>query len=248
MISNRKSVLLLPTFLLLGTLATEIPAAVMDIEIVNTAGRIEADGTFLDPNNPGAHFALATLQADELVGATSLNELWWDLEIKVTISSDMVGQDAMIAIDKDVLNQTPHHWTDFHMTLGRGIGEGPGGFVESSETDGLFFKENPAPTEHTGFFKDPPSFDEPGAPDRISWFADPNNPDPNAVAPGVQPGETPFFWLGITVPAAFFGGPEVNNDPTMALFTLRQHASIPEPTSLLLMAIGALAWPRRRKH
>ncbi len=247
MLRNRSRVFLLLQFLLLGSVANSLNAAVTNIEVVRTAGRIEADSIFLDPNDPEAHFFLATLQVDEAVGATDPNQLWWDLEVKVTVSSNMIGQDAMISIDKDVLNQTPYLWTDFHMALGRGIGEGIGGFEESTESDGLFFKENPAPSEHTGFFKDSPTFDELPAPDRVNWFADPGNPDPNAVAPGVAPGQTPFFWLGVNVPADFFGSPEVNNDPTMAVFTLRQHATIPEPSTLLIVAVGLLAVASRRR-
>ena len=220
-------------------------ASVMNIEIINTDGRIEADSFFLPSSDPGAHFSLATLGIDETAGAQSGDELWWDVEVKVTVSTDMIGQDAMIAIDKDVLNNTPYLWTDFHMTLGQGLGAN---FQESDEFDGLFFKENPEPIEKTGFFSNPPERDEPGAPDNLWWFFDPGNPDPNQASFGVAPGETPFFWLGINVPAGLFGGPAVGGDPTMAVFTLRQHASIPEPSAALLFtSAGSLLVLRRRK-
>lgn len=207
-------------------------AEVTNIEIIDTAGNLEiANSFFLRADDPAAHFSLATLGVQELAfPSTNPGGYWWDLVIKVTRSTSQVGQDVMMAIDKDVRNQTPDLWTDFHMTLGQGAGAG---FVESDEFDFLFFKDQPPPIEETGAFHNPPMMDDPSAADNLWWFWDPANGNP-----GQPPGTVSDFWLGINVPDSLFDSP--TGDRTMAIFTLRQHATIPEPSSIALLALGGV--------
>lgn len=206
-------------------------AEVINIEVTRFAGSLEIVNTFfLRADDPQAHFSLATLGVEEIAyPSTNPTGYWWDLEIKVTRATAQVGQDVMIAIDKDVINQTPDLWTDFHMTLGRGIGDG---FAESDEFDFLYFKNDPPPVEKTGSFHNPPMTDEPVAPDNLWWFWDP------PANPGQPPGALSVFWMGINVPDSLFGD-DPTGDRTMATFTLRQHATIPEPSSLVLAGLGA---------
>lgn len=188
------------------------------------------------------HFSIATLDFQELVGPGVLGSgvpapngpgqvAWWDVVVEVTRSTAAVasGQGVMISIDKDVTNNTPLRWTDFHMTVGRGVGPG---FVESDEFDGLFFKTDPAPRLEvppgfTDAFENPPMLDEPGAPDNLWWFN-------GTTKPGQGPGDRTDYWLAISVPGSFFPDPNSGLDPTRTRITLREHASIPEPSSALL--------------
>lgn len=193
---------------------------------------------FFPVGTTGAHLDLATGHIQELVGdPTTPDGLWWDIEFKVTASpndTDPSGrplQPVMLAIDKDVRNMTRFHWTDFHMTLGM-KDPATGEFMESDEFDFLYFKDDPAAKETTGYFDDPPMKDEPVAPDNLWWMG----------GTGVKPGEVAVFWLGIQIPPHKFG------PDGMATFVLREHASIPEPATWGLMAVaGGLAIAARRR-
>ncbi len=216
---------------------------VLGIRIYEVAGDLGIESaTFFPVGTSGAHFSLDTLYVLERAGSTGapdpLRNLWWDLGIEVAVTPNMATMGAMIAIDKDVINRTPFRWTDFHMTLGMGFGDN---FMESNESDLLFFKPNPPPMEKSGAFPNPPMTDEPIDPDSLWW-----GPDPNF--PGVPPGGPPaIFWLGINVPASKFE-PNPTGGPAIARFTLRQHATIPEPSGLVLAAglAVAAAWARRQ--
>ena len=139
----------------------------------------------------GGHFNIATLDFDEDIGPQSPggtpmdpNQVaWWDVEIKVTRSTLDLSENkgVMISIDKDVTNSTNQHWTDFHMTIGRGVGAA---FEESDEFDFLYFKTDPPPLNEVPItnppdpvmaFGNPPMLDEPVAPDNLWWFQDPAN-------------------------------------------------------------------------
>ena len=201
----------------------------------------------------GGHFDIATLDWDEIIGPGAENLVlpssgpnqvaWWDVVIKVTRSDDAArdGRGVMISIDKDVTNNTTRHWSDFHMTLGRGTGAG---FVESDEVDLLYFKNDPAPLNEKPVtpvpnpiqaFENPPMMDEPTAADNLWWFQ-------GGGLPGQAPGTTTDYWLAINVPGSLFGPGQ-----TMATFTLREHASIPEPATVGLLGLaGLMLLPRRR--
>jgi len=182
---------------------------------------------FIPANNPNAHvFATMVLPEtilDPTTPPTGREVAWWDVLIKVTAATTgALNEDVMISIDKDVLNNTRFHWADFHMELGRGIGAA---FERSGEFDFLFFKDEPPPISSDGKFMNPPSQDDAAAPDVLWWDWKP------PVNPGVKPGELARFWLGINVPRELF----VDG---MATFTLRQHATIPEPTTVVLLLAG----------
>ena len=229
---------------------------VTGLGILNAAALRQQDITI--PNQQfiqfGGHFDIATLDFDELVGPAAgdittppsgpFREVaWWDVEIQVTRSPAAADQNqgVMISIDKDVTNNTNRRWQDFHMTVGQGLGPG---FVESDEFDFLFFKTDPAPLNEVPItnppnpvqaFDNPPMLDEPIAPDNLWWFADEND--------GLGPGETTDFWLGISVPNSLFPPGATNTR-----ITLREHASVPEPSALalVLLCAGVLPIVRRR--
>ncbi len=210
---------------------------VENIEIAGTAGvgiNITSP-TFYGPDEAGSVFNLPTLGfKEELVDGN-----WWDVVIKVTLGPNSPNEPVMIGFDKEVCNHTTVDWTDFHITLGTGSG---GSFDESTESDGLFFKTNPEPFESLDRFVDPPMFDEPVAPDNLWWFRD-------AMHPGIPVNGQGRFLFGVTIPANLFVPDPTGGNP-MATITLRQHASIPEPSSFALLigmcAIGASRWTRRR--
>jgi hypothetical protein len=214
---------------------------VTDIQVIGTAGDLSFQQQFIQIG----HFELPTIDVDETVSDGTPDpdprrNLWWDLEIKVTADPTAAEFGAMIAFDKDVRNNTRFLWTDYHMTLGMGLGPN---FMESDEFDNLYFKTDPPPVEKSQppKFANPPMYDEPNAPDNLWWFADP-------PAPGVKPGELAVFWLGINIPPSKFMV-DAAGGPAMATITLRQHASIPEPTSLVLAGcvLAIVSMLRRRR-
>ena len=188
------------------------------------------------------HFSIPTIDFRETIGAGITDfptppsgpgqVAWWDVEIEVTRSTADVSENrgVMISIDKDVTNNTNFLWTDFHMTVGRGVGPD---FEESDEFDHLYFKTDPAPVlevpnnNFVDAFENPPEMDEPVAPDNLWWFA--------GNKPGQAPGERTDYWLALNVPASAFSGA----DPTRTTITLREHASVPEPSGTMLLLAGA---------
>jgi hypothetical protein len=216
-------------------------APVENIQVTGQAGDLQhtRDPLFI----PVGHFMLPTIDVGESAGdggpgTDPRQNLWWDLEIKVTADPSAATLGAMIAFDKDVFNRTRFRWTDYHMKLGMGLGPN---FMESDELDFLSFKGNPAPMEKSGAFPMMPMVDEPVAPDNLWWLIDDTHP-------GVFPGQTPIFWLGINIPPTKFMIPPTGG-PAMATITLRQHATIPEPAAAALagMAIVAIGLLRRRR-
>lgn len=206
------------------------------LDLIGGEDNVDVTGfNFFEINDPNAHLGLATGSIAETVGdPTTTAGLWWDIDLKVSVpvgeldpSTGRPREPVMLGIDKDVLNETRWRWTDFHMTIGM---RDPvtGEFMESDEFDFLFFKTDPAPRTHDGLFDDPPEMDEPVAPDNLDWFA--------RNSPGVLPGQTAFFWLGIQIPPHKF-------DPQtgMARIVLREHATIPEPATIALLACSGLA-------
>lgn len=224
-------------------------AQISNIEVINVEGDATVVGNFIG----NAHLDLPTLQLIEDVfgppgGATGNEIAWWDVEVRVT-QSPTAPSNGMISIDKDVLNLTDRHWSDFHISIGTGVGAG---FVVSDEFDSLFFKNNPgdpndpinpinkSPDPNSGpHFKNPPMMDETSAPDELWWFADP------PLYPGLDPGEITFFWLGVQIPQHMF-------DPNtgQAVFTIREHASVPLPNAsvLVLPLVSALGIRTRRRR
>jgi hypothetical protein len=212
-----------------NTVRLELPAAVAPVSPVPL---------FIPANDPNAHVFATMVLPETVLDPTQppigREVAWWDVLIKVTTATaGPLNEDVMISIDKDVLNQTQYYWTDFHMELGRGIG---GEFQQSNEFDFLFFKTVPPPFSVDGKFMNPPKQDEPVAPDVLWWDWNP------PVNPGAKPGELARFWLGINVPREMF----VDG---MATFTLREHATIPEPTvfAMLLAALLGFASVGRRR-
>ncbi len=207
---------------------------------------------FFPVGDTGAH-AFATLDWDEDIGPGAIDSFtdptrppkefaWWDIPITVTRSTPDIAnnQGVMVSIDKDVFNNTPIRWTDFHMSVGFGVGPG---YEVSDETDFLFFKDDPPPVNKAPpfpggvmAFADPPKQDDPVAPDELWWDWDPDN-----GKNGLGPGEATAFWLGVAVPSSAFGG-----GPT-ATFTLREHASVPEPGALALASAALLCTFGRRR-
>ena len=142
---------------------------------------------------------------------TASGGLVFDLEIKV---SDIKNGSADIAIDKDVENKTGIKWTDFHVDLGTGLGDN---FVKSIGGDGLSFSTTPAPRDELGLLTNAKMTE-----DTVDFTG----------GSGIESGQRTAFWLGLVI-----------TDPDgdgMTTFTIRQRATIPEPSTLLLFSAGLL--------
>lgn len=149
----------------------------------------------------------------------------FDMDITVNFAGvppnpDGTPRTVMIPVNEDVLNLTGLHWDDYHIELGTGGFGKP--FVRSGEDDQLFFKDDPAP-KNTDHFKNPPMKDDLVDPDALWWFG----------GKGVDSGQITNFMYTINV----FD----NGNDGLEQFTLRQRASVPEPSTVLgLLALGTL--------
>ncbi len=139
----------------------------------------------------------------------------FDVQFEIKRDTDPVTGTG--AIDKTVLNDSGQDWTRFEMILGTGLG---GAFAASTDGNTLAFSEplfSSSPSELTDFFADL-LIEE----DRLVFS--------NGVLPA---GGTAQFTVYVTV-----------NDLSDNPFTIRQ-IGIPEPATLSLIALGALAALRR---
>jgi len=143
-------------------------------------------------------------------------------DIDIIVVGITPGGSTTIKLTEDVLNNTGLTWLDYHFTLGR-EGFGEQAFGESTEGDNLYFIPNgdQKPLNMGGSFLNPPVFDRLNFPDRLSWFA----------GNGLAPNATTTFTITINVP----DGRDADGS---ARITLRQQASVPEPTTLLLLGTG----------
>jgi hypothetical protein len=238
-------VLCLVAIALATSFTSPLHAGVMAMSATLVGDGFLGQQSFIPDSNPNAHFGLDTLEVFETLEDAAIPILpavsWVDLVI--TVERDLTDTgDQMVAVDKFVRNFTTFKWYDFHMTIGTGSGLG---FVESDEFDGLFFKDTPSPLNEPGIlapgvavFKNPPGFDDPNAPDNLWWTVDPAGPG------RLMPEQDTSFWLGANLPGNFF---DANG---MAEFTIRQHATVPEPSTLAIWLIGfaGTAAVRRRRR
>ena len=150
----------------------------------------------------------------------------------IVITADAPNGSVEFDLVKEILNETDAAWLDFHLMIGTGTADQ---FVVSSDSDQLWFygtnDGGTVPQETTGQFQNPPDEDDASAPDTLGWY-------------GSQPiGATSRFVVGIRAPDDIDGV-----DDGQAVFTVRQLATVPEPATLSLVGLGALALLRRRRR
>ena len=179
-----------------------------DVIVIRTGGN-----GLLTPPAP-ATFAGTTAQFDKTL--SDFNP--FDMDILVT-NIPLMGSTTII-LDERVFNNTGVTWGDYHFTLGTG-GFGLQPFMLSTTTDNLFFLTTGANATVNigGNFFNPPV----GTTDNLAFTA----------GSGVLPGTFTRFRVAINVPDLLDG----IADGT-ARFTLRQQATVPEPTTLVLLGTG----------
>lgn len=133
-----------------------------------------------------------------------------------------------IGIDKFVKNKAGVLFPNYRIVLGTGLGDS---FMPSTPGDDLYILSSPMPKEVTYYFENPPGA---GA-DYLQWTSDGVN------KPGLNNQQEATFWFGVHVPQSLFTQSTQDGDVWKARFTIRQHAEIPEPTSLVLLGLGVLA-------
>ncbi len=170
-------------------------------QISNFSGswRIEKE-TFIPSTDANAHFGMDTVNIEESVNSMS------PFDIEISIMNIPEGESKVISVDKKITNNLGFKMSDFHMTVGTGVGAG---FTESGESDFLSFfgpETEFAPRDTMGKFPDLQV--EPGeefAPDNLNFFGE------------LDQGEMAKFWTAIEVPDMIDGKAD-----GMASFTIRQ--------------------------
>lgn len=220
--------------------------------VTNIDGAVHGDWYLYQPTTyiPASqgHFGLDTLSVQEIVPEYTQIPTrglrpaahWADLWITVYRTTGSDGS-TMIAVDKDVFNETFTHWTDFHMELGVGLGSA------FQPYDGLEFKTDPAPIEQAGAFPNPPMS---MSPHDLWWLADGQYPGVPGIpgGPDASLGSSARFWLGINIPNALFDSGSVGDgfDGEWAMITLRQHWT-PTPGAAGVLALAGITTLRRRR-
>ena len=145
-------------------------------------------------------------------------------------------KEVVIGIDKFVKNRTEVDWRSFRIELGTGVGDS---FVPSHGADGLYIVSDPMAKETTSFYVDPPARDFPGS-DYLHWST--NGQD----HPGQGYDDRAGFWFGVNIPPQMFEVDPYHDGYWRARFTLRQHTGVPEPTTAMLLLVGATTGLLRR--
>lgn len=178
-----------------------INGALEEPQIGNFSGSWSIDKeNFIPKTDPNAHFGFDTLDIEETVKDLS------PFDIEITVQMDE-GGGTTLAIDKKITNDTRIAFSDFHMTLGTGIGDD---FMPINDpvSGGMGFLLDPFPQEETGKFELVPNEFQTG----LDAFG--SLPD----------GEMALFWMAMQIQDSADG----ENDG-MATFTMRQVPTI-DPT------------------
>ena len=154
-------------------------------------------------------------------------ETEWDLVFTVRATLDTAETGVSIAYDKYAWNSMSYPVTAVRWTLGTGLHTN---FLQSSGTDALYFGTDPAPLEPSCQLPNPPLQDRPLEPDALSWSAD--------IAIWPQ-GAQYNFLAAIHIPPSLFVVDSLG-EMAEAVFTLREHISVPEPAGLVLAGLGLL--------
>ena len=153
---------------------------------------------------------------------------FFDTEISV-VFADSDPDNITLNFIENVTNNTGLHWTDYHIELGFGGIDGVAPFTpfkQSDELDRLFFLDNPAPVNSSDFVN-PPQKDDLTQADSIWWLT--GKDGQNNIFDGVSNGASTNFTFSVNV------------NRNASVFTLRQRASVPEPTSIIsLLVLGGI--------
>lgn len=136
-----------------------------------------------------------------------------------------------IGIDKFVKNKAGVLLSNYSLVLGTGAGMD---FARSTPADDLYFLSSPMPKEVTDYFENPPAAGHPDS-DYLQWNSN------GTSAPGLNNYQESTFWFGVHVPQELFVEDPQHQDQWKAMFTIRQHTNVPEPTSVCLLWAGLLA-------
>jgi len=156
---------------------------------------------------------------------------WWSQDGQDGSDPNFWDKDVVIGVDKFVKNRTDSHWNEFRIELGEGIGQE---LTLPGYSHGPYFVSDPMAKETTSFYEEPPGRDYPRS-DYLQWEAG------GRRHPGQGYGDRAGFWFGVKIPKEKFEPVPDHEGYWEAYVTVRQHTGVPEPQSLVLLLVGAVA-------
>ncbi len=172
-----------------------------------------------DPNNDNA-----SPSDNEIIIPDDLKIFNSLAPIDLVFDAELSGGTTEYLFEEAVTNNTGFAWRDFHFELGVGTGDDFWGFLDISLPPDIALPDFDTPD------RDPTPISDQFAAlvheDFMLWWSDGL----------IEPGETVDFEFSLDVPDDFLGADLYSS------FTLRQVATVPEPATVNLIALGLVTF------